>query len=492
MKNFKDFAWRRLGAGRALLAIAVAALACPRANAAAELTSGPDDMFATTATPKNATTAGAEGNVPRLFVTDKFVFALEQYTHRIAVHDRATGDVLFYYGATAANGAGAKYTDPSLWKLGSGNGAFNQPFGLALDTFSGENRFAVADTGNNRVQLFKFNPSTGAITFVSAYGSASPAPGLSAPEGTFSKPRAVAFTEGGDLLVADTGNYRAVRLSYSSGSWTWGESYQFTEKDIIYGICYDKDTADGFWVANYGNERQRVSFHHMEGFSDEPSAFLGAQGSGDFSRPHDVQVWKVGSEVRIVAADYNGSRVRILKPRTGGSGAYTGLTAAGDVGTYRDPAIEEYQWLFHPAGVFPIDGEDTLYVADYGHDMVKWYGVTITEDEDPIDEEYETVAWQIDSFTVAADGTALATVGWTVPDANLPADTAEPLTFVLRYRPSLTDGDWSDTAIGDNPFSIDQAKAGEAFEAEIDLSAAPLSASQSGFFTLQWTNKVAE
>jgi len=491
MGNFKDFVGRRLTAWRALSVIALAALACPCANAAAELTSGPDDMFATTATPKNATTAGAEGNVPRLFVTDKFVFALEQYTHRIAVHERATGNVLFYYGATAANGAGVKYTDSSLWKLGKGNGAFNQPFGLALDTFSGENRFAVADTGNNRIQLFEFNPSTGAITFVSAYGSASPTPGLSAPDGTFSKPRAVAFTESGDLLVADTGNYRAVRLSFSSGTWTWGESYQFTEKDIIYGICYDKDSAEGFWIANYGNERQRVSFHHMDGFSDEPVAFLGAQGSGEFSRPHDVQVWKVDSTVRIVAADYNGSRVRILQPRTGGSGAYTGLTAVGDVGTYRDTSIEEYQWLFHPAGVFPVEGEDVLYVADYGHDMVKWYGVSITEDEEPA-EEYETVAWQIDAFTVATDGTAIATVGWTVPADNLPADASVPLTFVLRYRSSLADGDWSDTAVQDNPFSVEQAKAGEAFEAEIDLSSAPFAATQSGFFTLQWTNKVSE
>ena len=388
-----------------------------------EIVNGVDDFILTADAPSNY--SDADGNPARVFVTDKFVFVLEQYTHRIAVYDRAArGDdpPRFYYGATydaknsnnGGNTPGVSYTDASKWAFSTGDGGFKQPFGMALDTFSGQNRFAVADTENSRIQLFSFDPETGAITFLSAYGSQSSTPGKNAPDGTFFKPQAVAFMPNNDLLVADTGNYRVVRLNYNGSTCTWKKIFQFDEASVLSGICYGKDTLDGFWVADAGPTLQRVSFHRIALFSSTPVISLGTSESGDFTTPRDVQLWTVGDRVRVIATDHQGSRIRILDPIANASGQYTDLVAVADIGSASDASLEHYQKLWHPVGVFPVADTNLLYVADYGQNKIKWYGFTIDADGDGMDDLWEDMNGldsTRDDALEDADGDGLPNIG---------------------------------------------------------------------------------
>ena len=382
-----------------------------------EVVNGVDDYIQTAAAPANY--SNADGNPARVFVTDKFVFVLEQYTHRIAVYDRAarnTDPPLFYYGATTQNGAGMKYTDASKWAFSNANGGFKQPFGMALDTFSGENRFAVADTGNNRIQLFSFNPASGDITFLAAYGTKSSKSGSGADTGTFTEPQAVAFMPGNDLLVADTGNFRVARVNYGNGAFAWKKTFQFTDKSVLSGICYGKDSLTGFWVADAGKELQRVSFHHTANFSPIPVVSLGNGNpdSGDFTTPRDVQLWTVGSRVRVVATDHQGSRIRLLDPLANASGVYTGLVAVADIGSASDASLQNHQKLWLPVGVFPVTDTNLLYVADYGHNKIKWYGFSIDADGDGMDDFWEDMNGldsTRDDALEDADGDGLPNIG---------------------------------------------------------------------------------
>ena len=461
-----------------------------RALADTEATTSLTDYIQCAESPANY--SNADGNAARVFVTEKFVFVLEQYTHRIAVYDRAARTNLFYYGANyysknstnGGNTPGFAYTDSGKWAYGTGEGAFIQPFGMALDTFSGENRFAVADTGNHRVQMFSFDPDTGDITFLAAYGEQAIPSGIGAAEGKFSEPYAVAFMPGGDLLVADTGNYRVAHVSYGGGSWTWQQTFQFTAKSILSGICYGEGPLPGFWVADAGKQLRRVSFHAMESFSDTPVVSLGDPNSGDFSAPRDVQLWTLDGRVLVAATDNKGSRVRLLDPMADGSGAYTGLVALGDIGSASDASLQNYEQLYHPVGIFPVADTNVIYVADTGHNRIRWYGdVTATIPDPPVPPEPVEIttntAWHITSITIT---NRIATLTWDFPSSNVVA-SGECL-FDIQNRESLTSGDW-DTLFSNLP-ATSQA------DCIYDANLSALGNPPQCFFRLFWTNMKKE
>jgi hypothetical protein len=57
------------------------------------------------------------------------------------------------------------------------------------------------------------------------------------------------------------------------------------------------------------------------------------------------------------------------------------VVGVGDVGSQSESALQEYEKLWHPTGVFVADG--TLYVADYGHNLIRWYEVTPGDSPEP-------------------------------------------------------------------------------------------------------------
>ena len=78
--------------------------------------------------------------------------------------------------------------------LGSGDGQFSDPTGVAID---GSGNVYVADKGNSRMQKFD---SSG--TFLTKWGS------LGSGDGQFSDPSGVAIDGSGNVYVADKGNSR--------------------------------------------------------------------------------------------------------------------------------------------------------------------------------------------------------------------------------------------------------------------------------------------
>src|SRR5215212_7476896 len=77
----------------------------------------------------------------------------------------------------------------SKWgKYGTGDGLFNSPTGIAIDQ---EGNVYVADTANNRIQVFSSNG-----TFVSKWGN------LGVSNGTLASPTGIAIDQEGNVYVA--------------------------------------------------------------------------------------------------------------------------------------------------------------------------------------------------------------------------------------------------------------------------------------------------
>jgi hypothetical protein len=97
----------------------------------------------------------------------------------------------------------------TMWgSLGSGNGQFNDPAGVAVD---GSGNVYVADTGNNRIQKFTSNGA-----YITQWG------GLGSGNGQLSGPFGLTVV-GGNVYVVDTGNSR-VQIFTTAGAYVsqWG------------------------------------------------------------------------------------------------------------------------------------------------------------------------------------------------------------------------------------------------------------------------------
>lgn len=91
----------------------------------------------------------------------------------------------------------------SIESAGSAAGQVSGALGVNFDPLD---RLIVADTGNNRVDLF--NSVNGGLGFLGQYGTAG------SGDGQFNAPGSVATAPGALAYVADTGNNRVVRLRY--------------------------------------------------------------------------------------------------------------------------------------------------------------------------------------------------------------------------------------------------------------------------------------
>lgn len=345
----------------AAAAIALSALVAIPASADVTATTTSSDVIAC-ATPSSNI---AEGNPARVFVVDNYAFVLEQWHHRIAVYDLEGKTNLFYFGATAVNGTGVKYTDSALSKNSNADGGFKKPFGMALDkSGGGEIRFAVADFGNNRVQLFTFDQGAQEINFVASSGA------------LFDEPNAVAFTESGDVLVADTGNCRVVRLD---GSLSQTATYPLGSKAMPTGICSDSDTSEGFWITDSRNAR--LAYYRIADGTDAPVASFGTTAGKELVTPRDVQIFGDSPEGKyLCVVDNQLGSVRVVEAVMNG-GAYSDILLAGDIGASNDASLQEFEKVWRPNGAF-VDG-DTVYVADYGRNLVKWYSIEVEPPEPP-------------------------------------------------------------------------------------------------------------
>ncbi len=110
--------------------------------------------------------------------------------------------------------------------LGTGNGQFNTPHEVAVDS-NGD--LYVSDTKNNRIQKF-----TSSGTFISKFGSS----GTGA--GQFANPLGIAFDSSGNIYVADNKNYRVQKFDTNHNflkMWGWGVATGADQFEVCTSSC---------------------------------------------------------------------------------------------------------------------------------------------------------------------------------------------------------------------------------------------------------------
>ena len=278
---------------------------------------------------------------------------------------------------------------------GSGNGQFNYPVGVAVDS---SGKVYVVDSVNNRVQKF-----SAAGAYLTQWGS------TGSGNGQFVNPRGVAVDADGNVYVTDGNNHRVQKFT-STGTYVtqWGTSGTGNGQfNAPFGVAVD--AAGNVYVTDYYlNRVQRFT---------STGTFLttwgtSGTGNGQFRTPTGVAVDADGD---VYVADWYNHRIQkfastgnfLTKWGTLGSGTGTGqftyptgvavdaagnvyVTEAGNNRIQKFTSTVAYvtQWgtlgtgngQFHaPYGV-AVDASGNVYVADQLNDRIQKFGSVDTTD----------------------------------------------------------------------------------------------------------------
>ncbi len=257
----------------------------------------------------------------------------------------------------------------------NGEDALWTPEGMAADPRPGQYRLAVADTQHHRVMLYTYNTNNWEFAFERQVGT-----GQGSGDGQLKNPAGVAFDGTGRLFVADKDNNRIAIFQAANGAWIG--SFKGSGTHMLktpQGVCVDDDRDGGVWVADTGNNR--IALYAAGGIYNFIKGF-GASGQepGQFLAPVDVQIWRMGTNgvKRLVVVDKTNGRLQIF----GGAGGTNHLMTVGASGT-------DAGQLMLPNGVWPIDQEPVLVVADTQNDRIQWFNVTLDADGDGMDDFWE-------------------------------------------------------------------------------------------------------
>ena len=270
---------------------------------------------------------------------------------------------------------------------GSGDGQFNSPGDVAVDSFGS---IYVADTGNHRIQ--KFN-SDGVFKY--RWGD------VGSGDEQFNSPRDVAVAPDGSVYVADASNL--IQKFTSNGVFVskWG-TYGKRDGELSSprGLAVASDGS--VYVADAGNDR--IQKFTSEGVFVNKWGGVGP-GDGQFNSPRDVAVASDGS---VYVADAGNHRIQkftsegvfVTKWGSPGSGdgqfdRLNGIGLASDGSVYVTDKGNNRIQKFTSEGVFVSkwgtngagDGEfrnprgvavasdGSVYVADYGNHRIQKFSV---------------------------------------------------------------------------------------------------------------------
>lgn len=237
---------------------------------------------------------------------------------------------------------------PGVW--GNANDQFGDYWRGPTDVAVGpDGKVYVADTGNQRVQIFDSNGN-----YVDTLGSSGSGPGQ------FTDPYGVAVDSNGNIYVADEENQR-VQIFNSSLSYvaqlgqTGVAGDDNAHFDHPQGVTVDKN--GNIYVADSSNNRVQVfdsgrNYVRTIGHTGEYSP-----GFGWFSQPQDVAVDAQG---RVYVADAWWNRVEVFDS----GGDY--LTTIG--GTWGSGS-----GMFRNSMAVAVDVNGNVYVADAGNHRVQKY-----------------------------------------------------------------------------------------------------------------------
>jgi uncharacterized protein (TIGR03663 family) len=171
---------------------------------------------------------------------------------------------------------------------GSAPGQLSEPRGLAVD---GRGNLYVADTKNNRIQVFDGNGQ-----FVRSFGASGSA------DGQLKEPGGVAIDSDGSVIVADTWNHRIARFG-ADGSWLGA----FTDESRgFFGPRAVLIARDWLYVADTGNKRIVRFDRQWKRVSDWGTS---GNGPGQFVEPVGLAADSAGN---IYVADTGNHRLQVF------------------------------------------------------------------------------------------------------------------------------------------------------------------------------------
>ncbi len=350
--------------------------------------------------------AGAFGTGPaqfrfptQLFLTESFVFVLDRQNTRVSVWNRDDLTHVHNFGGS-----------------GTGSGQFNNPYGMGLALNA--NRFAIADTANHRIQVFTFDPDTGAIAFERQFGS------FGSGAGQFNQPRDVAIGPLDRFYVADMNNHR-IQVFDPNGTHLFSFGAFGTGNGLFkspQGITVDENGI--IYVADTENNR-------IQGFTGGGGYLwktgTAGSGPGQFNKPIGMQLGLGG---RIYIADTSNHRIQVLDAARNHVGSL-GQQGGGDTD------------VNFPHDVAPSFTSAAVYVADtWNHRLLK-LDTILDGDGNGMDDTWELLNFGMVGVDPHAD-----------PDNDGLSNIGE---FRLRTDPNNpdTDGDgWTDgqeVAAGSDP-----------------------------------------
>jgi len=188
---------------------------------------------------------------------------------------------------------------------GTSNGTFSYPYCSAFSPDG--SRLAVADSANNRVQIFGIDGNV--VTYQNSFGP--PVDGSS----QFRSPHGVAFSPDGTLLaVTDTDNHGVTILGISGSTMTYitvagGGGSADGQLNKPFGVAFNHN-GSRFVVSDTDNNRIQV--FGISGSTITHQVSFGALGSGNgqFNKPCGVSFSPDGA--RLVVADMNNHRIQVL------------------------------------------------------------------------------------------------------------------------------------------------------------------------------------
>jgi len=293
-------------------------------------------------------------NPGHMAVCSNWVFVADTDNSRVVVLDRELGSVVTTYGS-----------------YGSGDANLMSPRGLDVNPIpaaSNKLSLAVADTGNHRVVLLKFDTDNQTLAFTGKFGSEGSA------DGSFKDPVDVALSESG-LYVADSQeagnetlcNHRVQRFSTTG---VWEKTYTGFLRPMgvsvdAFGLIYVADTGNNrvICLSRSGNEMWKME----------------SGGSVTFNWPTDIHVGRTGW---IYITDCRNNRLVILDASDHPAKPVRFAGAYGTIGS--DQGELRFPWGLAAAGI-----SNMFYVADSGNDRVQLVSFVVDSDGDGMEDLWE-------------------------------------------------------------------------------------------------------
>ena len=326
---------------------------------------------------------------------------------------------------------------------GSSDGRFNEPSGLAFD--EDNNLLYVADTENNRVQVFEIvsgntcpsgtDEIIDGVCFVEEFGSSG------SNDGMFNSPTGIAFDEDNELLyVSDRDNNRVQMISTTGNSNSISFSDEFgssgTDDDEFNRPSDLALSRDGTSLYVVDRDNDRVKIFEITGGNNCPSGTediindevcfdddFGSTGSsnGRFDTPTSLAIDMGNGDVYVVDSDNN--RVQ----RFQADGDFDNLTFGSS-----DNDDDEY--LGTPSAIAIHQSTDYIYVADSASNSISVFddngNFKFTFDDDGSNDRFDEPAGMIidndnDILYVSDTDNDRIRMFELTDDSNCPSDTEE-------------------------------------------------------------------